>query len=56
MDLALKRAGVPAELYVYATGDHDFGVCQNEKLSSSGTQLRVSWLRRLRLLKPIPIK
>jgi acetyl esterase/lipase len=26
---ALKRAGIPAELHVYATGDHDFGVRQN---------------------------
>ncbi|MGD0044425.1 MAG: alpha/beta hydrolase, partial [Isosphaeraceae bacterium] len=28
MYLALKRAGVPAELHIYATGDHDFGVRQ----------------------------
>jgi hypothetical protein len=30
MYLALKRAGIPAELLVYATGNHDFGVRQNE--------------------------
>jgi acetyl esterase/lipase len=54
MNLALKRAGVPAELHVYATGDHDFGVRQNEKLPSSWTLLCVSWLRSKGLLKPIP--
>ncbi|MGE5195250.1 MAG: alpha/beta hydrolase [Deltaproteobacteria bacterium] len=51
MYLALKRAGVPAELHIYATGDHDFGVRQNEKLPSSWTQLCVKWLRSRELLK-----
>ena len=54
MYLALKRAGVPAELHIYATGDHDFGVRQNEKLPSSWTRLCVSWLRSRDLLKPGP--
>ena len=52
MYLALKRAGVPAELHVYATGDHDFGVRQNEKLPSSWTRLCVNWLRSQGLLSP----
>jgi acetyl esterase/lipase len=51
MYLALQRAGVPAELHVYATGDHDFGVRQNEKLPSSWTQLCARWLRSQDLLK-----
>jgi acetyl esterase/lipase len=50
--LALKRAGVPAELHIFATGDHDFGVRQNEKLPSSWTHLCVKWLRSQSLLKP----
>ena len=54
--LALKRAGVPAELHVYATGDHDFGVRQNDKLPSSWPRLCVNWLQSLRLLKPVPGK
>ncbi len=49
MYLALKRAGIPAELHVYATGDHDFGVRQNDKLPSSWTRLCVNWLRSLDL-------
>lgn len=51
MYLALKRAGIPAELHVYATGDHDFGVRQNEKLPSSWTRLCLRWLRSFDLLK-----
>jgi len=56
MYLALKRAGIPAELHIYATGDHDFGVRQNEKLPSSWPQLCVNWLRSQGLLKPISSK
>jgi len=50
MYMALKRAGIPTELHIYATGDHDFGVRQNEKLPSSWTQLCVNWLRNQNLL------
>jgi acetyl esterase/lipase len=56
MYLALKRAGIPTELHIYATGDHDFGVRQNEKLPSSWTQLCVNWLRSQKLLKPSSVK
>ena len=48
--LALKRAGIPAELHIYATGDHDLGVRQNDKLPSSWPQLCVNWLRNQNLL------
>ena len=51
MYLALKRAGIPVELHIYATGDHDFGVRQNEKLPSSWPQLCVNWLRSFGFLK-----
>jgi acetyl esterase/lipase len=53
MYLALKRAGIPTELHIYATGDHDFGVRQNEKLPSSWPQLCVNWLRSNRMLNPL---
>jgi hypothetical protein len=52
MYLALKRAKTPAELHVYATGEHDFGVRQNDKLPSSWTRLCLSWLRNQSLLTP----
>ncbi len=50
MYLALKHAGVSTELHVYASGDHDFGVRQNEKLPSSWPQLCTNWLRNQNLL------
>ena len=49
--LALKRAGVVTELHVFATGDHDFGVRQTEKLPSSWPQLCLNWLRSQGLLR-----
>ena len=52
MYIALKRAGIDTELHLYATGNHDFGVRQNEKLPSSWPQLCVRWLRSQRLLTP----
>ena len=54
MYLALQRAGVPAELHVYATGEHDFGVRHNEKLPSSWPQLCLNWLRSRDLLSAPP--
>ncbi len=54
MYLALHRAGVPAELHVYATGEHDFGVRHNDKLPSSWPQLCLNWLRSRDLLSAPP--
>ena len=51
MYLALKRAGIPAELHIYATGDHDFGVRKNDKLPSSWTGLCLNWLKSFKLLR-----
>jgi acetyl esterase/lipase len=56
MYVALKRANVPVELHIYASGDHDFGVRQNEKLPSSWTNLCATWLRSLNLWKPLAAK
>lgn len=50
--LALKRANVPVELHLYATGDHDFGVRQNHQLPSTWPNLCLRWLRSNGLLKP----
>ena len=51
MYVALKRAGVPVELHIFANGNHDFGVRQNDKLSSAWLQLCVNWLRSFGFLK-----
>jgi hypothetical protein len=51
---AVVRAVVPAELHIFATGDHDFGVRQNDRLPSSWTRLCVNWLRSRGKLAPGP--
>ena len=43
--LALKRAGVPAELHIYATAAHDFGVRPSGHPCSTWTQSCATWLR-----------
>jgi acetyl esterase/lipase len=45
MYLALKRAGVPVELHVYANTAHDFGVRTNEHPYSTWTARCAEWLR-----------
>jgi acetyl esterase/lipase len=43
--LALKRAKVPAELHIYATAAHDFGVRASGRPCSTWTQSCAAWLR-----------
>lgn len=50
--LALKRAGVPAELHIYATTAHDFGVRPSDHPCSTWTQSCASWLRHQGFLTP----
>ncbi len=50
--LALKRAGIPAELHIYATAAHDFGVRPSDHPCSTWTQSCARWLGRQGLLKP----
>jgi acetyl esterase/lipase len=45
MYMALKRAGVPAELHVYAGTAHDFGVRSSDRPCSGWTQSCAAWLR-----------
>ena len=54
MYLALKRAGVAAELHVYASTAHDFGVRKAEHPYSSWTESCTKWLQHQRLLQPRP--
>src|ERR1043166_3864706 len=50
MYLALKRAGIPAELHVYAGAAHDFGVRKSDHPCSTWTEACVDWLRQQGLL------
>jgi acetyl esterase/lipase len=48
---ALKRAGVPAELHIYATAAHDFGVRPVDHPCSTWTKSCADWLRSQGFLK-----
>src|SRR4051794_8223495 len=52
MYLALKRAGIPAELHIYAGAAHDFGVRRVDHLCSTWTARCVDWLGSQGFLKP----
>ena len=54
MYLALKKAGVPAELHIYATAAHDFGVRPSNHPCSTWTQACTTWLRYQGFLKLPP--
>ena len=50
--LALKRAGVPAELHVYAGAAHDFGVRKVDHPCATWTDRCLEWLGGQGFLKP----
>jgi len=52
MYLALRKAGIPAELHIYATAAHDFGVRPIDHPCSTWTQACAAWLRHQGFLKP----
>ncbi|MGC8744342.1 MAG: alpha/beta hydrolase [Verrucomicrobiia bacterium] len=45
--LALKKAGVKAELHVFPTGGHGYGLRQGKRVSTLWPQLLESWLKEL---------
>jgi acetyl esterase/lipase len=51
MYLALKRAGVPAELHIYAGAAHDFGVRKVDNPCSKWTEHCVAWMDNQGVLK-----
>jgi acetyl esterase/lipase len=52
MYLALKRAGVPAELHVYASGGHGFGLRPSSEPCSTWPGSCAGWLKKQGFLKP----
>ncbi|HLJ53507.1 MAG TPA: alpha/beta hydrolase [Chthonomonadaceae bacterium] len=52
MFLALKRAGVPTELHIYAAGDHGFGIRKSDKPVSTWGNRCLDWLRNLGMYAP----
>lgn len=51
--LALKRAGVPAELHIYASGGHGFGMRTSANPSSTWPKRCEEWMRERGILKPV---
>ena len=49
--LALKRAGVPAELHIYAYGGHGFGMRKTDSPSATWPKRCEEWMRNRKLLK-----
>ncbi len=52
MYLALSRAGIPAELHVYAGAAHDFGVRPSDQPCSTWTRSCAAWLGHQGFLGP----
>jgi acetyl esterase/lipase len=52
MYLALKRAGVPAELHVYAAGGHGFGMRPGKLPVNTWTKRCEEWLRAQKIIPP----
>jgi hypothetical protein len=51
MYLALKRAGVPAEMHIFASGGHGFGMRPSDKPCSTWPKRCGEWLQSQGLLK-----
>lgn len=49
--LACKRAGIPAELHIYAAGGHGFGLRKSDKPCSTWPQRCEEWMRNQGFLK-----
>jgi len=52
MYLALRHAGTPAELHIYTSATHDFGVRSSDQPCSTWTKSCETWLRYQGFLKP----
>jgi acetyl esterase/lipase len=50
MYLALKRAGIPAELHIYADTTHDFGVRKSDRPYGMWTKACEEWMRGMGFL------
>jgi acetyl esterase/lipase len=52
MYVALKKAKVPAELHIYASGGHGFGLRASAHPASSWPQRCEQWMKSMNLLQP----
>jgi acetyl esterase/lipase len=52
MYMALKRANIPAELHLYAQGEHGFGVRKNDLPCSTWPERFIDWLKAQGMIRP----
>jgi acetyl esterase/lipase len=52
--LALRRAGVPAEMHVYERGRHGLGLAHDDPVVSTWTERLRDWLRLRGAIRPAP--
>lgn len=52
--MALAKAHVPAELHVYATGGHAFGLRPSRRPITHWPKLADAWLRRIGVIGAVP--
>jgi acetyl esterase/lipase len=50
--LALRKAGIPAELHVFEKGPHGVGLANDDAALSEWSKLLANWLRVRKLIKP----
>jgi acetyl esterase/lipase len=48
--MALRKAGVPSEIHIYATGGHAFGLRRTELSATQWPQLAENWLKTIGVL------
>jgi acetyl esterase/lipase len=48
--IALKKAGVPVEMHLYAHGGHGFGLRRTELPITEWPQLAETWLRTIGMI------
>ena len=49
--LALRKAGVPAEMHVFEKGPHGVGLANDDPALSAWSSLLANWLRGRKLIK-----
>jgi dipeptidyl aminopeptidase/acylaminoacyl peptidase len=49
---ALRKAGVPAEMHVYAKGGHAFGLRRTESIITEWPKLVENWLKTMGVVEP----
>jgi hypothetical protein len=51
MNIALKKAGVPVEMHLYAEGGHGFGLRPTKFPITGWPQLVKTWLRTIGMIR-----